>query len=314
MSAASPLPKHPNNPNNPNNPEDPNHPDNPNPQDDEVDADRRFAGVARLYGAAGLARFRNAHVCVIGVGGVGCWAVEALARSAIGRITMIDLDHLAESNVNRQIHALTDTLGKAKVLALAERIAQINPLCQVQGIEEFISAENVAQLIVPGHFDFVIDAIDDARAKTALIVHCREQRIPLVTIGSAGGQIDPTRIEVCDLSRTEQEPLLARVRKNLRIRHGFPRGRKHKFGIDAVYSTEPLRFPELCLPDQDDAGSAVDENTGLTGLHCAGYGSAVVVTASFGFIAAAHVLNQLAGATGATDATAPSSNRSAINE
>jgi len=311
MSGASPLPKHPNSPDNSDNPD---HSDNPNSHDVEVDADRRFAGVARLYGAAGLARFRAAHVCVIGVGGVGCWAVEALARSAIGRITMIDLDHLAESNVNRQIHALTDNLGKAKVLALAERIAQINPLCQVDCIEEFISAENVAQLIVPGHFDFVIDAIDDARAKTALIVHCREQRIPLVTIGSAGGQIDPTRIEVCDLSRTEQEPLLARVRKNLRIRHGFPRGRKHKFGIDAVYSTEPLRFPELCLPDQDDAGSAVDENTGLTGLHCAGYGSAVVVTASFGFIAAAHVLNQLAGATGATDATAPSSNRSAINE
>jgi len=308
MSAASPLPKL------PDHPEDPNHPDNPNHHDSEVDADRRFAGVARLYGAAGLARFRTAHVCVIGVGGVGCWAVEALARSAIGRITMIDLDHLAESNVNRQIHALTDTLGKAKVLALAERIAQINPLCQVEGIEEFISAENVAQLIVPSHFDFVIDAIDDARAKTALIVHCREQCIPLVTVGSAGGQIDPTRIEVCDLSRTEQEPLLARVRKNLRIRHGFPRGRKHKFGIDAVYSTEPLRFPELCLPDQDDALSAVDESAGLTGLHCAGYGSAVVVTASFGFIAAAHVLNQLAGATGATGATASSSNRSAINE
>ena len=282
MSAASSLPKHPNNPDNPDHPE------------VEVDADRRFAGVARLYGAAGLARFRAAHVCVIGVGGVGCWAVEALARSAIGRITMIDLDHLAESNVNRQIHALTDTLGKAKVLALAERIAQINPLCQVDSVEEFISAENMAQLIVPGHFDFVIDAIDDARAKTALIVHCREQRIPLVTIGSAGGQIDPTRIEVCDLSRTEQEPLLARVRKNLRIRHGFPRGRKHKFGIDAVYSTEPLRFPEQSLPDQEDAESGVDESTGLTGLHCAGYGSAVVVTASFGFIAAGYVLNQLA--------------------
>ncbi len=296
MSAAFPLPGRPDNP------------------DTETDVDRRFAGVARLYGAAGLARFRAAHVCVIGVGGVGCWAVEALARSAIGRITMIDLDHLTESNINRQIHALTDTLGKAKVVALAERIAQINPMCQIDTIEEFITAENVAQLIVPDQFDFVIDAIDDARAKTALIVHCREHRIPLVTIGSAGGQVDPTRIEVCDLSRTEQEPLLARVRKNLRIRHGFPRGRKHKFGIDAVYSTEPLRFPELCLPDQDDAGSAVDENTGLTGLHCAGYGSAVVVTASFGFIAAAHVLNQLAGATGATDATAPSSNRSAINE
>ena len=282
MSAASSLPKHPNNPDNPDHPE------------VEVDADRRFAGVARLYGAAGLARFRAAHVCVIGVGGFGCWAVEALARSAIGRITMIDLDHLAESNVNRQIHALTDTLGKAKVLALAERIAQINPLCQVESIEEFISAENVAQLIVPGHFDFVIDAIDDARAKTVLIVHCREQRIPLVTIGSAGGQIDPTRIEVCDLSRTEQEPLLARVRKNLRIRHGFPRGRKHKFGIDAVYSTEPLRFPEQRLPDQEGAESGADESNVFTGLHCAGYGSAVVVTASFGFIAAAYVLNQLA--------------------
>jgi len=285
MSTASPLPNLPNNP---------DHPSNPNSHANEVDADRRFAGVARLYGAAGLARFRAAHVCVIGVGGVGCWAVEALARSAIGRITMIDLDHLGESNVNRQIHALTDTLGKAKVLALAERIAQINPLCQVEGIEEFISAENVAQLIVPGHFDFVIDAIDDARAKTALIVHCREQRIPVVTIGSAGGQIDPTRIEVCDLSRTEQEPLLARVRKNLRIRHGFPRGRKHKFGIDAVYSTEPLRFPEQRSPDQEGAESGADESPGLTGLHCAGYGSAVVVTASFGFIAAAHVLNQLA--------------------
>ncbi len=302
MSAASPLPNHLDNPDNLN---------TPNLHDVEVDADRRFAGVARLYGAAGLARFRAAHVCVIGVGGVGCWAVEALARSAIGRITMIDLDHLAESNINRQIHALTDTLGKAKVEALAERVAQINPLCQVKSIEEFISADSVTDLIVPGHFDFVIDAIDDARAKTALIVHCREQRIPLVTIGSAGGQIDPTRIEVCDLSRTEQEPLLARVRKNLRIRHGFPRGRKHKFGIDAVYSTEPLRFPELCLPDQEGAESGVDENSGLTGLHCAGYGSAVVVTASFGFIAAAHVLNQLAGTTGVT---AQSSSRSATNE
>jgi len=314
MSAASPLPKI---PVRPENSDTSDIPDVFNHADVEMDGNRRFAGVARLYGAAGLARFRSAHVCVIGVGGVGCWAVEALARSAIGRITMIDLDHLAESNINRQIHALNDTLGMAKVTALAERIAQINPMCQVNGIEEFISAENVAQLIAPGYFDFVIDAIDDARAKTALIVHCHEQRIPLVTIGSAGGQIDPTRIEVCDLSRTEQEPLLARVRKNLRIRHGFPRGRKHKFGIDAVYSTEPLRFPELGLSDQDDAGSAMDEKTGLTGLHCAGYGSAVVVTASFGFIAAAHVLNQLAGTAGVAASpasAAPSSNRSATNE
>lgn len=274
--------------------------DQPNDIDSSIDADRRFAGVARLYGAAALHSFRAAHICVIGVGGVGCWVVEALARTGIGRITMIDLDHLAESNINRQIHALTNTLGKAKVLALAERIAQINPACQVETIEEFVSADNVAQLIKPGYFDFVIDAMDDARAKTALIVHCREHQIALVTLGSAGGQIDPTRIDVCDLSRTEQEPLLARVRKNLRTKHGFPRGRKHKFGIDAVYSTEPLRFPEVCLPDDEgvavDAESAVNSAAGLTGLHCAGYGSAVVVTASFGFIAAAHVLKQLANA------------------
>ncbi len=254
----------------------------------DIDFERRFGGIARLYGAPALQAFRNARICVIGVGGVGSWVVEALARSAVGHITMIDLDHLAESNVNRQVHALTDTLGKAKVEALAERIAQINPYCMVTGIEEFIAADNVAELIVPGRFDYVIDAIDDARAKTALIVHCREQQVPLLTIGSAGGQVDPTRIAVCDLSRTEQEPLLARVRKNLRIRHGFPRGTKNKFGIDAVYSTEPLRFPEAC-DIGDDA-----EPAGVTGLNCAGYGSAVVVTAAFGFVAAAHVLRKLA--------------------
>lgn len=252
----------------------------------DIDFDRRFGGLARLYGASALDTFRQAHVCVIGVGGVGSWTVEALARSAIGRITMIDLDNLAESNVNRQLHALTDTLGMAKVEALAQRIAQINPYCEVTQVEEFVSADNVAEMIPPGRFDYVIDAIDDARAKTALIVHCRQHQIPLVTIGSAGGQIDPTRIAVCDLSRTEQEPLLARVRKNLRIKHGFPRGSKNKFGIDAVYSTEPLRLPEVC-----ETG---DGASGVTGLNCAGYGSAVVVTASFGFVAASHVLRQLA--------------------
>lgn len=252
----------------------------------DIDFERRFGGIARLYGDAALAAFRQAHICVIGVGGVGSWAVEALARSAIGRITLIDLDHLAESNVNRQIHALTDTLGQAKVTALAERIAQINPFCEVSEVEEFVTEDNLASLIVPGRFDYVIDAIDNARAKTALVVHCRAHQIPLVTIGSAGGQIDPTQIKIIDLSRTEQEPLLARVRKRLRAHHGFPRGTKNKFGIDAVYSTEPLRHPELCATD--------DDALGITGLNCAGYGSAVVVTASFGFVAAGFVLRKLA--------------------
>ena len=261
------------------------------PDSDAIDFERRFGGIARLYGDSALTSFKQAHVCVIGVGGVGSWVVEGLARSAIGKITMIDLDHLSESNVNRQLHALTDTLGKSKVDALAERIAQINPYCVVTRIEEFIDPDNVATLIPAGQFDYVIDAIDNTRAKTALVVHCRANHIPLVTIGSAGGQVDPTRIAVCDLSRTEQEPLLARVRKRLRRLHGFPRGTKNKFGIDAVYSTEPVRHPELCATDDE---TNFETNEGLNGLNCAGYGSAVVVTASFGFVAAGLVLRKLA--------------------
>ncbi|RJF97909.1 tRNA cyclic N6-threonylcarbamoyladenosine(37) synthase TcdA [Noviherbaspirillum saxi] len=263
--------------------------------DNDIDFDRRFGGIARLYGEAALACFRNAHVCVIGVGGVGSWVVEALARSAIGRITMIDLDNVAESNVNRQIHALTATLGMAKVSALAARIAQINPYCKVTEIEDFIDPDNLDQMIGAGDFDYVIDAIDSVKAKTALIAYCRAKKIPLVTIGGAGGQIDPTKIEIRDLCRTEQEPLLAKVRKRLRAQYGFPRGTKNKFGIDAVFSTEPLRFPEIAEACEIDAGEEDgNERAGVTGLNCAGFGSAMVVTASFGLVAAAQVLRKLA--------------------
>ena len=271
--------------------------------DADIDFDRRFGGIARLYGAQGLARFRAAHVCVVGVGGVGSWIVEALARSAIGKITMIDLDNLAESNVNRQIHALTDTLGKAKVTALHERIMQINPYCQVTEIEDFLTPDNVAEMIGEGRFDYVVDAIDNVRAKVALIAYCREHKVPLLTSGGAGGQIDPTKIEIRDLCRTEQEPLLAKVRKRLRAWHKFPRGTKNKFGIDAVFSTEPLRFPEgeVCEVDTDDAADGLDtvdadgrkQDAGVTGLNCAGFGSAMVVTASFGLVAAGFVLRKI---------------------
>ncbi len=280
---------------------------NPEPvvtsSDADIDFDRRFGGIARLYGAQGLARFRAAHVCVVGVGGVGSWIVEALARSAIGKITMIDLDNLAESNVNRQIHALTDTLGKAKVTALHERIMQINPYCQVTEIEDFLTPDNVAEMIGEGRFDYVVDAIDNVRAKVALIAYCREHKVPLLTSGGAGGQIDPTKIEIRDLCRTEQEPLLAKVRKRLRAWHKFPRGTKNKFGIDAVFSTEPLRFPEgeVCEVDTDDAADGLDtvdadgrkQDAGVTGLNCAGFGSAMVVTASFGLVAAGFVLRKI---------------------
>ena len=264
------------------------------PAIDGIDFERRFGGIGRLYGAAALARFQAAHICVIGVGGVGSWVVEALARSAVGHLTMIDLDNLAESNINRQIHALTDTLGKAKVTALHERILQINPFCRVTEIEEFISADNLAQMLPPARFSYVIDAIDDVRAKTAVIAHCRANGIRLVTIGGAGGQIDPTKIEIRDLCRTEQEPLLAKVRKRLRTLHGFPRGTKNNFHIDAVFSTEHLRQPETAEACDigDDAGEGAA--AGVTGLNCAGFGSAMVVTASFGLVAAAHVLRKLA--------------------
>lgn len=258
--------------------------------DEQIDFARRFGGIQRLYGAAALARFRSAHVCVIGVGGVGSWAVEALARSAIGQLTLIDLDNVAESNINRQIQALSDTIGQAKIQALAERIAQINPYCRVTQIEDFITPDNLEQMIGSLQVDYIIDAIDSVKAKTALIAFCRARQIALITIGGAGGQVDPTRIDVRDLSKTEQEPLLAKVRKRLRSHYGFPRGLKNKFNVDAVFSMEPLRFPA------DDVACSLDadERTGVTGLNCAGFGSSMVVTASFGLVAAGHLLRKLA--------------------
>lgn len=256
---------------------------------EDIDFERRFGGIARLYGWQALMQFQSSHVCVIGVGGVGSWAAEALARSAIGELTLIDLDHVSESNINRQIQALETTLGQAKVQALAERIQQINPNCQVHQVEEFIAPDNLGDLIGRHRFDYVVDAIDSVVAKTALIAYCREQGVPLVTVGGAGGQIDPTRIQITDLCRTEQEPLLAKVRKRLRSQHGFPRGTRNKFGIDAVFSMEPLRYPETGEACSVDA----DERQSVTGLNCAGFGSSMTVTASFGLVAASHVLRQL---------------------
>ena len=262
------------------------------PGEDEADVERRFGGLARLYGAQALANFRAAHVCVIGVGGVGSWVVEALARSAIGRLTLIDLDNVAESNINRQIQALSATIGQAKIDALAERIAQINPLCQVTLIEDFIAPDNLDRMIGARGYDYVVDAIDSVKAKAAMIAWCRQPDLPMIIIGSAGGQTDPTQIAVRDLARTEQEPLLKKVRKVLRSQYGYPRGEKTKFHVDAVFSMEPLKFPEtgeVCAVDGDERAG------GVTGLNCAGFGSAMVVTATFGMVAAAHVLRKLAG-------------------
>jgi tRNA A37 threonylcarbamoyladenosine dehydratase len=264
---------------------------------DEVDFARRFGGIARLYGQPALERFRAAHVCVIGVGGVGSWVVEALARSAIGHLTLIDLDNVAESNINRQIQALSSTIGMPKIEALRQRIAEINPFCQVTLVEDFIDLENIDTLVANQGFDYVVDAIDSVKPKAALIAWCSANKMPLVVVGGAGGQIDPTKVEIRDLARTEQEPLLKKVRKLLRAQYGFSRGEKQKYHIDAVFSMEPLRYPEVDKAGEGDA-CEIDDN-GITGLNCAGFGSCMVVTATFGMVTAGQVLRRLAEAANA---------------
>ncbi|PXW23742.1 tRNA threonylcarbamoyladenosine dehydratase [Paraburkholderia caballeronis] len=262
----------------------------------EADRARRFGGVARLYGAPALAAFERAHVAVIGIGGVGSWAAEALARSAIGTLTLIDLDNVAESNTNRQIHALDGNYGKPKVDAMAERIALIDPACDVRLVEDFVEPGNFDALL-GGGFDFVVDAIDSVRTKTALIAWCVERGQPLITAGGAGGQLDPTRIRIDDLALTIQDPLLSKVRGQLRKQHGFPRGPKAKFKVSAVYSDEPLIYPEAAVCDVDPEAGHVETSPGHhgpVGLNCAGFGSSVCVTASFGFAAASYVLRAIA--------------------
>lgn len=250
-----------------------------------MDHERRFGGIARLYGEAAADDLRRAHACVVGIGGVGSWSAEALARSGVGQITLIDLDMVAESNTNRQIHALGDIYGKAKVDAMAERILAINPACRVNRIEDFVTPDNVGEML-DRDFSVVIDAIDQVRAKAAMIAFCRRRKLPIIIAGAAGGQIDPTQIRVADLSQTVQDPLLAKVRSVLRREYGFPRDGK-KFGVPAVYSTEALRYPTV------EASCSTAQ--GPAGLNCAGFGSSVCVTSVFGMAAAAAAIRRLTG-------------------
>jgi tRNA A37 threonylcarbamoyladenosine dehydratase len=246
-----------------------------------LDLHRRFGGIDRLYGEHAVERLIAADVCVIGVGGVGSWAVEALARSAVGRLTLIDLDHVAESNVNRQLPALDGEIGRAKTAVLAERIARINPACRVQLVDDFVTPDNAADLVGVGH-DWVIDCVDSFRVKAALAALCRRRRQALFMAGAAGGQRDPTRVRTSDLRRTEQDPLLARTRKLLRQDYGFPTNPRRRFGIPCVWSDEPQRPPPgRC--DSDVEGS----------LNCAGFGACMPVTATFGLVAAGFVVDRL---------------------
>lgn len=254
--------------------------------DSKANYEFRFGGIGRLYGIKALERFRAAHICIVGIGGVGSWIVEALARSGIGKLTLIDLDDICESNVNRQIHAMDGVIGQAKIEAMADRCRAINPEITVNTVHSFLTEKN-AQELLSSDMDYVIDAIDSSKHKVAMIVACRACRIPILTIGGAGGRVDPTQIQIADLTRSFHDPLLQRVRKLLRQQHNFPRQKKRKFHIDCVFSPEEPRFPETC--DMEDGGGS------SLRLDCSsGYGAATHLTGTFGFFATSAVLKKIA--------------------
>ncbi|MGC7559641.1 tRNA cyclic N6-threonylcarbamoyladenosine(37) synthase TcdA [Pasteurella sp. PK-2025] len=244
--------------------------------------EQRFGGIGRLYGTEGLARLRQAHICVIGIGGVGSWCVEALARSGVGKLTLIDMDDICVTNINRQIHALSGNIGQLKTEVMKERVERINPECDVKIIDDFISCENLADYLLPD-YDYVIDAIDSVKTKAALIAYCKRHKIKIISVGGAGGQTDPTQIQITDLSKTIQDPLLAKVRSVLRKEYQFSQNPKRKFGIDCVFSTQPLIFPKMA------------ENCEVSAtMNCAnGFGAATMITATFGFFAVSRVIDKL---------------------
>ena len=244
--------------------------------------EQRFGGIGRLYTPEGLARLRQAHICVVGIGGVGSWAVEALARSGIGKITMIDMDDICVTNINRQIHALTGNIGKLKTEVMRDRITLINPECDVQIIDDFLSSDNLAEYLSRG-YDYVIDAIDSVKTKAALIAYCKRNKIKVISVGGAGGQTDPTQIQIADLTKTIQDPLMSKVRSTLRKDYHFSQNPKRRFGVDCVFSTQPLIFPQMT------EGCEISAT-----MNCAnGFGAATMVTATFGFFAVSRVIDKL---------------------
>lgn len=253
----------------------------------------RFSGVERVYGKSSFVTLSQASLCVVGIGGVGSWVAEAFARSGVGQVTLIDLDEICITNTNRQIHTLTETIGQAKVAVMKQRMLSINPHMHVNTIEDFITPENVFEHIT-GRFNGVVDAIDSVKPKAALIAHCKRQKIPIVTVGGAGGQCDPTQIKIADLSRTIQDPLAAKLRAELRRNYNFSKNSQRRFGVSCVYSTEQLRYPHadgtVCTQKPQQMGSMR--------MDCAtGFGASVMVTATFGMMAAAHLLEKITRST-----------------
>lgn len=249
----------------------------------------RFGGIERLYGTQGMATLKSSHVMIIGIGGVGSWSAEALVRSGVGVITLVDLDDICISNTNRQIHTTCDTIGQAKVDAMRARLTAINPDLTCHVIEDFATQDNVSTLI-NSNIDAVIEATDSVKAKAAIIAHCKRRKVKIVTVGGAGGQIDPTKITKGDLAKTIQDPLAAKLRSELRRNWGFSKNPKRRFGVECIYSTEQLRYPQsdgsVCFSKSEmQAGSKLDCS--------AGFGAVTTVTATFGMMAAASIINNI---------------------
>ena len=257
----------------------------------------RFGGIARLYGVPALEKFTKSHVAVIGIGGVGSWVAEALARSGVGKITLVDLDDICVTNINRQLHALDSTISQQKTDAMEARIKGINPECEVDNQIAFYSERN-ADAFFQQDFDYVIDAIDRVKEKTHLIAECKKAKIAMVTCGGAGGLRDPSQIQRADLSRVTNDPLLAQVRTKLRSQYGFPKGdtkKVKKFGIEAIFSTEQAVYPQCdgsVSSERPKDGDGRDMR-----LNCAsGYGSITHMTATMGFFAVERALHHLSKA------------------
>jgi len=248
---------------------------------------QRFGGIGRLYGTDALAKLNAAHVCIMGIGGVGCWVAEALARSGIGQLTLVDLDDLCTTNTNRQLHATTDSIGKQKTAVMAERIKAINPECIVTEKASFYT-ENTSELLLSDDYDYVVDAFDSFYLKAHLVDECRKRNIPVIVSGGAGGRRDPTLVRVDDLSRSQNNLLLKVVRKRLRQKHGWPRG-KTPFDVPCVFSTEDQYFPQ-----SDGSVCEVKEEDSALALDCAsGFGTTSMVTGAYGLAMASRVISDL---------------------
>lgn len=251
--------------------------------------DERFGGIGRLYGTEGLDRLRNSHVCIFGIGGVGSWVAEALARSGIGKLTLMDMDDLCITNTNRQVHAVTSNLGRNKAEVMAARIQQINPEIKVFGIPSFFTADT-AEFLLATKYDYVVDAIDSLANKCLLIAECRKREYRVITSGGAGGLQRVGPIRWSDLARATNDRLLKDVRKKLRRDHGFPRDPAAEFGVRAVYSTESQVFP-----NSDGTVCEAREDSSALKLDCAsGFGTATFVAGALGFAAAEQVVVELA--------------------